>query len=380
MLVLSQFRDDAYDATTLPPSPPATVTAPTPTPMLPSWCLSEDHSPPAASPIRAPTVDNNNHDANDHNHGGVDSDYDVVSEDLPTEPTSSVSSSPSPQCPPPPRHPMITRAKAGIFKPKYRADLASHGLLAALHASTDPTSFKTAARYPHWRLGGPTRKKEEAITYTDTPVVSVLRIATSGYLTASTSYIDNQNKYVHECRPDATVFTLLLIRFCVRLHLSPFLCSSVLLALRFKKNNQFDTVVHKDSQILLIMFWNINSCARSTCQSEYKMISISSVVVVKVNNSDCNVKWSAIRVLTENSAPKRAYCVRLCYFIGAMFLTVVDALSMVFYAMSIKVLSTAVVGAVEESKGFITFSLTSGLKYLVSQASFLNCRFYRQDY
>lgn len=45
---------------------------------------------------------------------------------------------------------MITRAKAGIFKPKYRADLASHGLLAALHASTDPTGFKTAVRYPHW--------------------------------------------------------------------------------------------------------------------------------------------------------------------------------------------------------------------------------------
>ncbi|CAH1414990.1 unnamed protein product [Lactuca virosa] len=37
--------------------------------------------------------------------------------------------------------------------------------------------------------------------------------------------------------------------------------------------------------------------------------------------------------------------------------------------MSIKVLSTAVVGAVEESKVFITFSLTSGLKYHVSQHS-----------
>ncbi|KAI3507180.1 hypothetical protein L1887_22027 [Cichorium endivia] len=58
---------------------------------------------------------------------------------------------PSPQ---PSGHPMMTRAKAGIFKPKHRADLAhltSYGLLSALHASTDPKGFKTAARHPHWQ-------------------------------------------------------------------------------------------------------------------------------------------------------------------------------------------------------------------------------------
>ncbi|KAI3494496.1 hypothetical protein L1887_40744 [Cichorium endivia] len=48
---------------------------------------------------------------------------------------------------------MTTRSKAGIFKPKYRADLAfttSHGLHSALFASTDPKEFKSAAKHPQW--------------------------------------------------------------------------------------------------------------------------------------------------------------------------------------------------------------------------------------
>lgn len=50
-------------------------------------------------------------------------------------------------------HPMITRAKAGIFKPKHRVDLAhtsAHALYLALFASTDPKGFKSAAKHPHW--------------------------------------------------------------------------------------------------------------------------------------------------------------------------------------------------------------------------------------
>ncbi|KAJ9542144.1 hypothetical protein OSB04_028650 [Centaurea solstitialis] len=50
-------------------------------------------------------------------------------------------------------HPMITRAKAGVFKPKHRADLAhtsAHGLYLALFASTDPKGYKSAAKHPHW--------------------------------------------------------------------------------------------------------------------------------------------------------------------------------------------------------------------------------------
>lgn len=50
-------------------------------------------------------------------------------------------------------HPMTTRAKDGIFKPKHRADLAhtnSHGLFSALFASKDPKGFQNASKHPHW--------------------------------------------------------------------------------------------------------------------------------------------------------------------------------------------------------------------------------------
>ncbi|KAJ9556147.1 hypothetical protein OSB04_010761 [Centaurea solstitialis] len=50
-------------------------------------------------------------------------------------------------------HPMITRAKAGIFKPRHIADLSQLNHLplhSALYATTDPTSFKTAERDPKW--------------------------------------------------------------------------------------------------------------------------------------------------------------------------------------------------------------------------------------
>lgn len=52
-----------------------------------------------------------------------------------------------------PTHNMITRSKAGIFKPRYPVDLATTPLLAALVASTaatEPRGFKSAAKYPHW--------------------------------------------------------------------------------------------------------------------------------------------------------------------------------------------------------------------------------------
>ena len=50
-------------------------------------------------------------------------------------------------------HPMITRAKAGIFKTRHPAHLGlvgSSGLLSALLASTEPKGFKSAAKNPAW--------------------------------------------------------------------------------------------------------------------------------------------------------------------------------------------------------------------------------------
>ncbi|XP_076912187.1 uncharacterized protein LOC143570413 [Bidens hawaiensis] len=50
-------------------------------------------------------------------------------------------------------HPMTTRSKAGIFKPKHIADLASlttHPLQIVLSALTEPRGFKSAAKDPKW--------------------------------------------------------------------------------------------------------------------------------------------------------------------------------------------------------------------------------------
>ncbi|KAD3337749.1 hypothetical protein E3N88_33269 [Mikania micrantha] len=48
-------------------------------------------------------------------------------------------------------HPMITRAKAGIFRPKHQADFATlttHALHVALTSATEPRGFKTASKDP----------------------------------------------------------------------------------------------------------------------------------------------------------------------------------------------------------------------------------------
>jgi hypothetical protein len=50
-------------------------------------------------------------------------------------------------------HPMLTRAKAGIFKTRHPAHLGlveSSGLLSALLASTEPKGFKSTAKNPAW--------------------------------------------------------------------------------------------------------------------------------------------------------------------------------------------------------------------------------------
>ena len=59
---------------------------------------------------------------------------------------------PSPE-PPVSSHPMITRSKAGIFRPKLQVDLASlstHCLHVALLSTAEPKGFKTAAKDPKW--------------------------------------------------------------------------------------------------------------------------------------------------------------------------------------------------------------------------------------
>ncbi|CAI9758146.1 unnamed protein product [Fraxinus pennsylvanica] len=50
-------------------------------------------------------------------------------------------------------HPMLTRAKAGIFKTRHPANLSilgSSGLLSALLVSTEPKGFLSASKNPAW--------------------------------------------------------------------------------------------------------------------------------------------------------------------------------------------------------------------------------------
>ncbi|KAD6796557.1 hypothetical protein E3N88_07453 [Mikania micrantha] len=70
----------------------------------------------------------------------------------PSQPTTPPSSPIPPPSPPPiPTHPMITRAKSGIFKPQHRADLSINTPLHhALVAHTDPKTVKTAIKDPIW--------------------------------------------------------------------------------------------------------------------------------------------------------------------------------------------------------------------------------------
>jgi transposase InsO family protein len=86
---------------------------------------------------------------------------DPVDESLQVNDSLTGPSDPSPELPTPapvtatpmPSHPMLTRAKAGIFKTRHPANLAllgSSGLLSALLASTEPKGFKSAAKNPAW--------------------------------------------------------------------------------------------------------------------------------------------------------------------------------------------------------------------------------------
>lgn len=47
-----------------------------------------------------------------------------------------------------PSHPMVTRSKAGIFKPRNLVDLASTALLSALTSTSELRGFKSAIKHP----------------------------------------------------------------------------------------------------------------------------------------------------------------------------------------------------------------------------------------
>ncbi|GKE98841.1 retrovirus-related pol polyprotein from transposon RE1 [Tanacetum coccineum] len=108
-------------------------TQPTSGPTPCSLCRSSD--PNQAAQVHTPNPITSQHSL------GVQDTISVHHSDQPT--TGSSTSS----------HPMTTRSKAGIFKHKHHADLASlttHPLHVALLSTTEPRGFKTAAKDPKW--------------------------------------------------------------------------------------------------------------------------------------------------------------------------------------------------------------------------------------
>nr|KAJ0214373.1 hypothetical protein LSAT_V11C400171290 [Lactuca sativa] len=102
---------------------------------------------PAADPAApSPTPAPHSSDSDSSSNSSSSSSDDEGAADPNTPP-------PPPTSPTAPSHPMITRAKAGIFKPRYRVDLAhfeSHGLLSAVLSTPEPTNYSIAIKDPKW--------------------------------------------------------------------------------------------------------------------------------------------------------------------------------------------------------------------------------------
>ncbi|KAK9073343.1 hypothetical protein SSX86_007667 [Deinandra increscens subsp. villosa] len=120
---------------------PPTQTRLSPIPSPPDSPISSGHSSPSnpSSPLASSTSSSSS-----------DSVFSTTTHHIqPPPPQTPASSSTSIA----PSHPMITRGKAGIFKPKYHANLAhlhSHNLYHALFSSTIPKGFKSAAKHKLW--------------------------------------------------------------------------------------------------------------------------------------------------------------------------------------------------------------------------------------
>uniref|UniRef100_A0A251TUQ9 Putative zinc finger, CCHC-type n=1 Tax=Helianthus annuus TaxID=4232 RepID=A0A251TUQ9_HELAN len=150
-LPLTSFDEDTFFTPhTHCPKPTPT---PTPTPNLTKTpchlCMDFPPPPqpiPETTPSSPPPSPNNSTTPNS-----------PLSPHTSTSPTTDISSPiPTPPPPPPPplpTHPMITRAKAGVFRPRHIADLSHvtrHPLHQALFASNDPKGFKTAIKDAKW--------------------------------------------------------------------------------------------------------------------------------------------------------------------------------------------------------------------------------------
>nr|GEU64324.1 retrovirus-related Pol polyprotein from transposon TNT 1-94 [Tanacetum cinerariifolium] len=148
-LLLTTFSDKACTNVLIHSPNPSTI-KPTLTSAPCKLCMDSPSDTSLFAPIDPITP------SSDHNH--TPTDLPPINQ-LPTPITSPpppphINTQPTPPPPPPaPTHLMMTRAKSSIFKPRHQADL-SHTIHSPLHdalfASTDPKTYKTAAKDSKW--------------------------------------------------------------------------------------------------------------------------------------------------------------------------------------------------------------------------------------
>ncbi|CAA0823043.1 Uncharacterized mitochondrial protein AtMg00820 [Striga hermonthica] len=105
-------------------------------------CESSDLVQPSAVPPLNPPVTN---PADDLPHEQpADAQLGLQSDTVPRAPPA------APRAPPVAMHPMQTRAKSGICKPRYPATINCASLLTALKAISEPRGITTALKSPEW--------------------------------------------------------------------------------------------------------------------------------------------------------------------------------------------------------------------------------------
>ncbi|KAK9067609.1 hypothetical protein SSX86_011720 [Deinandra increscens subsp. villosa] len=176
-LTLSTFLEDHPTFSDKPTHVNPTPPMPTPAPSHPcSLCptknsiplvdqLPNPHINPAPPPLHSPTQSQDPFSAQSSSAPSTaqctTQSQQPHNSTTPTSPSPSSAPSPSPspsasdhlQPPSTSTHPMVTRSKLGIFKPKHRADfatLSTNALHIAMLSTTVPKGFKTAAKDPKW--------------------------------------------------------------------------------------------------------------------------------------------------------------------------------------------------------------------------------------
>ncbi|KAJ0580159.1 putative RNA-directed DNA polymerase [Helianthus annuus] len=148
---------DVPDSPT-PPSPSAQSTSSVQNPpRLSTDCgsLTPSYGPPdhSSGPTSVPAGSDSHSARPESQSQSQSSPVDLASDSTTTASSADTSAPSNPPPPPAPSHPMMTRAKSGIFKIRHQVDLAhtqAFPLHSALFATDDPTTFSRASKDTKW--------------------------------------------------------------------------------------------------------------------------------------------------------------------------------------------------------------------------------------